>query len=91
MVWILPLTTKGKQDQFHCQIKVGEIISSVVLSQVKAISTKRLRRKAGVATENDFRGIVSRIINFLTNENPLLGVISEAEATNTGIINESKN
>jgi mRNA interferase MazF len=72
MVWILPLTTKEKQDKYHHKLDHKTIKSSVILSQIKAISTKRLLRRMGSVSESDFEEIISRVINLLKYETPLL-------------------
>jgi mRNA interferase MazF len=88
MVWVLPLTTKGKKNKYYYKLEYEMIKSWVVLSQIKTISTKRLLRKVGSISENDFKEVVSKLQNTLKIESPLTGAFSEAEATNTGIIDQ---
>lgn len=83
MVWVLPLTTQGRNIKFHHKLNHEEIKSWVVLSQIKTISTKRLLRKVGSISESDFKDVISKLKNLLKIESPLAGAFSEAEATNT--------
>jgi len=88
MVWVLPLTTKGKQDNYHYKIESETIKSLVILSQVKTISTKRLIRKVGSVSETDFIEVISRFKKILKIESPLAGAFSEADATNKSIVGQ---
>lgn len=91
MVWVLPLTTKEKNDKYHFKLNHEDIKSWVILSQIKTISTKRLLRKVGSISEFDFKEIVLKLQNSLKIESSLAGAFSEAEATNTDSINDNKN
>lgn len=91
MIWVLPLTTKEKQNKYYYKLKHEDIKSWVILSQIKTISTKRLLRKTGSISESDFEGVVSRVQFLLKIESPLAGTFSEAEATNENSIGEYKN
>src|SRR3989338_8287859 len=64
MVWALPLTTKEKDNPYHHKLEQGTIKSWVILSQIKAISTKRLLRKIGSISEADFVEIQTKLKNF---------------------------
>jgi len=84
MVWALPLTTQGNNNnKYYYKLNHEEIKSWVVLSQLKTISTKRFLRKVGSISELDFKEVILRLQKFLKIENPLAGAFSEAEATNT--------
>ncbi|MCX6713029.1 MAG: type II toxin-antitoxin system PemK/MazF family toxin [Candidatus Vogelbacteria bacterium] len=55
MLLILPLTGKTKEEKYYYQFKgADERFGSVVLSQIRLISSKRLIRKVGEVSENDF-------------------------------------
>ena len=45
MLRVLPLTSKDKQDRFHVKIIYNNKFGSVIISQMKTISTRRLSRK----------------------------------------------
>ncbi len=83
MVWILPITNNIKQDLYHYPIHHEVIKGSVVLSQIRTISTKRLSRKFGMLSHTDFKNVVEKVHAFLKIKSPLAGAFSEAEATNT--------
>jgi mRNA interferase MazF len=89
MLWVIPMTTKEKNDKYHYLINQELIKSWAVLSQLKTISTKRLLRKIGSVSELEFKEIQENIKNFLTIENSLAGAFSEAEATNADSIENS--
>ena len=65
MVWVLPLTTKEKQNKYHYKLEHETIKSWVILSQIKTISTKRLLRKIGSISELDFIEVIERVKNTL--------------------------
>ena len=65
MVWVLPLTTQEKNNKYYFKLNHEELISWVVLSQIKTISTKRLLRKVGLISEFDFKEVLIRLKDFL--------------------------
>ena len=82
MVWILPITSKAKSNTFHYLLHHKSIKGSVMLSQLRTISTKRLSRKFGMISETDFNSILIKVGDFIKIKSPLAGAFSEAEATN---------
>lgn len=90
MIWVLPLTTREKQNKYHYKLEHENIKSWVILSQIKTISTKRLLRKIGSISVSDFGEVSSRVQSLLKIENPLAGAFSEAEATNIDNIDKRK-
>ena len=46
---------KGKSDDFHYKLTHEKIDSWAAISQVKTVSTKRMLRKLGTISENDFQ------------------------------------
>jgi mRNA interferase MazF len=87
MLWVLPLTTKVKIGPNYFNLN-NDNNSSVIFTQIRTISTKRLLRKISTITDTDYENIINNIISILKNENTLLGVISEANATNNNIVSE---
>ena len=83
MIWVLPLTTKEKQNKYYYKLDHEIIKSWVILSQIKTISTKRLLRKIGTVSELDFKEVIIKLQKTLKIESSLAGAFSEAEATNT--------
>ena len=57
---IVPLSSKEKTGDYYVKIKVGDISSSAVLSQVRTISTKRLSRKVSRLDKLQFNEVIRR-------------------------------
>jgi mRNA interferase MazF len=90
MIWVLPLTSKERFGIHYHQIIHTSGSSWVCLSQIKTISTKRLLRKIGMIPESDFISILDKIASYITIGPRISAGSSEAEATNTIIINNHK-
>lgn len=54
---ILPVTTKEKNDPFHCKIRSATGDMWVKLTQIKVISSKRLLRKIKIISQNEYNFI----------------------------------
>ena len=65
MVWVVPLTTQGKDNTYYYKLEHELIKSWVIISQIKTISTKRLLRKIGSISESDFEKIIARLQKIL--------------------------
>lgn len=76
--WAIPLTSQKKDNKYHIKIKykeyyeniVGELVSEdkegrIILNQLKTMSSKRLIRKIGVISEEDFNIIREKIRNVI--------------------------
>jgi len=61
MLWVVPMTTRGKSSAFYYKLTHDSIDSWAIVSQVKTISTKRLLRKLGNVSETDFQIIKDKI------------------------------
>jgi len=72
--WAIPLTSQKKDNKYHIEIKykeyyeniVGELISEnkdgrIILNQLKTMSSKRLIRKIGIMSEEDFNIIREKV------------------------------
>ncbi len=57
---ILPLTTKGKDLPFYYKLQYDQV-SSVILSQVRLVSTKRLLRKMYRLGRGEFNTIKEKV------------------------------
>lgn len=57
---IIPMTSKIKEDEHHMSISYERIKSTLILSQMKTISTKRLSRKIGRLDEETFKKVFMR-------------------------------
>lgn len=65
LMWILPLTSNEKKNSFHFSIEYKEKKSSVILSQIRTISSRRLLRKIRMLPENEFYKIRRKVRKFL--------------------------
>lgn len=73
MVWILPTTQQTKDERFHEKFMFEGSVYFVALTQIRTVSTKRLLRKIGMVSEEDFAKIKARVVEFVqANENPPL-------------------
>ena len=59
---ILPLTSKIKNGKYFVEVKNDKVISFGSLSQVKTISTKRLSRKVGRISKDNFRIVLQKYV-----------------------------
>ena len=53
-LWVLPLTSQDRSDRYYYQITDGTNRSSIILSQLKLISSKRLLRKIRTLPREEF-------------------------------------
>lgn len=74
----VPLTTKRKPNKFHHNIVVADKESAVILSQQRALSSKRLLRKIGRVGEDDFSDIIDKMNALLKNADPAKAGSSDA-------------
>ncbi|OJI09666.1 MAG: hypothetical protein COV08_00155 [Candidatus Vogelbacteria bacterium CG10_big_fil_rev_8_21_14_0_10_49_38] len=65
MVWILPLTSRGKDSEFYKETKWNKQKSYIVTSQIRTISSKRLSRKIRVIPEDEFEEIRKTVRGFI--------------------------
>ena len=63
--FVLPLTTKGKEDRDHRMIKTKKMVSFVKLSQARVVSSKRLSRKVDTVPDELFKEIKKAFIEYI--------------------------
>ena len=61
MIRIAPLTSKARNDDHHVPITYNDREGSVILSQIKTISTKRLSRKLTRLDKMQFEIVSTRV------------------------------
>ena len=66
MIRIAPLTSKNKEDKHHVAISYNHRAGSVILSQTKTISPKRLSRKLCRLDNKQFTKIINRLKTNIT-------------------------
>ncbi len=64
-LWVVPMTSKDKTGRFYYQFKYRNKKYSIILSQIRLISSKRLSRKIRTFPENDFKRVKTKIKSLL--------------------------
>ena len=54
MLWALPMTSKKKEGKFYSSFPMHEQDRTVILSQLRVLSSKRLIRRIGKISDNQF-------------------------------------
>lgn len=63
---IIPLTRGGEDTKFYYEIKDKNVKNSfLILSQIRAISSRRLTRKMGVISINEFNEVKKKMVYLL--------------------------
>lgn len=65
MVWVVPMTSVNKHNLFYFQIEKDGKVHSFILSQLKLVSTKRLRRCIYRMSTYEFAMVKGAIIYLL--------------------------
>ncbi len=62
---VLPITSKEKDDKFHCKVsaKVGQVW--VKLTQIRVISSHRLLRKLDILAEAEYKKVEDKLRSFV--------------------------
>ena len=66
MLWILPLTSAEKDGSYYMALSSNQVASSVILSQIRTISSRRLLRMIRRIAQPEFKEIQRHIIEILT-------------------------
>lgn len=61
----LPLSSKKRLEKFQSPITHGEIYGFALLDQIRVLDSKRLRRKVGTISRDEFEEIENRLREFL--------------------------
>ena len=60
--WAIPLTKTIKESPYYFSFQFDEITtSSAILSQIRLIDARRLSRKIGIISENDFLLLIEKL------------------------------
>lgn len=74
MIWAIPITSTIKKSPFYYNFSFKEKIQCLMLTQLRTISTKRLKRRLGTVSEEDLKQIIYQIEGLLyKNETPPKG------------------
>lgn len=57
----LPITSNLKNNQFHISINSGDVVGSIILSQMRLIDAKRLSHLMGKITENELKEVKKKL------------------------------
>lgn len=69
VVLTIPLTSKPKSDPYHFHFISNNKPCSVILSQLKLLSTKRLRRFIGKISKEDFELLMVTLVSNIFHKN----------------------
>jgi len=70
MMWVLPITSSVKKSKFYYNFIFNNIEQSIMVTQIRTISSKRLRRKIGTISDSDFERILAMLVILVKNETP---------------------
>ena len=60
--WVVPLSKTEKRNKYYSPFNFDEtVISVAILSQIRLLDVKRLSRKIGEISENDFSQLINKI------------------------------
>lgn len=65
LFWALPMTSKDKSGKYYYRFEHKGLAHSVILSQLRALSSKRLLRKVRKFPEKDFEEVRKSVKSFL--------------------------
>lgn len=65
LVWAVPLSTTKKQGTYYHSAVVNGETSTVLLSQLRTIDTRRFIRKHGMISQDDFVAVKNKLKDFL--------------------------
>ncbi len=65
VLWILPLTSSNKTGKYYYQFEYNNKKYSVILSQVRVISAKRLLRRIRTMPKKDFKMVRNKFKNLV--------------------------
>lgn len=61
MLWALPMTSKKKEGKFYYSFPLHDIERTVMLSQLRVLSAKRLIRRLGKISDNLFEQLYNQL------------------------------
>lgn len=60
--WVIPLSKTDKRNRYYFAFKFDETITSVaILSQIKLLDARRLSRRIGEMSKDEFRELINKI------------------------------
>lgn len=80
IVIILPITSSEKKDRHHFVFKIENKNVSIILSQIKVISTKRLLRKIDWISYSEFEKLHIQLKKYITPKSIQVESLTKGEA-----------
>ena len=63
--WGIPMSTKNKDNKYYVQVLLKDLKQSVIISQLRILDAKRLDKKIGYISREDFILIKKSVINLI--------------------------
>lgn len=73
LFWGVPLTSTIKEGKFYFHVDVHGVKRSVILSQLKTMSSKRLTRRIAKIHPHVFTHLVEKMMSLINKTDPLRG------------------
>ena len=73
MFWGMPLTSKPKKGKFFFTFVFNSKKSTVILSQLRVLSSKRLIRRMGKSNTRSFKEVEEKVKGLIDETDPLRG------------------
>ena len=65
VVWILPMTRTNKTGKYYFSVSLNNQTSTIILSQIRLIDTKRLQYKIGDVNDSEFGKLKEALVALL--------------------------
>jgi len=62
----IPMSTKVKDNRYYIQVSVQDEIVSVLISQIRVFSAKRIQDKLGELDKGDFEKVKDEVVKMIT-------------------------
>lgn len=63
--WGIPMSTKNKENPYYVKVTLKDVRQSVMISQLRIFDTRRLDKKIGYISREDFIAVKNSIINLI--------------------------
>ncbi len=63
--WGMPMSTKNKDNPYYIKVILKDVRQSVIISQLRLFDTRRLDKKIGYISREDFVAIKDSVINLI--------------------------
>ena len=73
MFWGLPMTSVQREGKFYYSFSFKSRISTIMISQLRTLSSKRLVRHMGNISNDIFEEVEKRVISLIKETDPLRG------------------